>query len=193
MADMRCIKCMGITVLRMPTWNGENWRCEHCGHYHTYENKNAGPVQSPDEIQIGKKYKHFRSGGIYVVLGLAVLEEDLDTLVIYAEWNPINGLSKKVWARRKSVFFELVEDPNVPVSELKMPDLKRPLVPRFQLWSKATTDDNGIQPDELLGNKDKIILQRLNDGITVGMEHAADIERYNLAKLTTKSMIPGCQ
>jgi len=90
-----------------------------------------------EDIIIGNKFKHFR-GGIFKILGTATLEEDSDTLVLYAEYDPGSTLVKKTWARRMTSFCAMVPDPYIASGELS--DLsKRPQIERFTLWNEVNS------------------------------------------------------
>ena len=62
------------------------------------------PVEAPEEIEAGQKYRHFK-GGIYTVKAIATQSETLEELVIYQ-----SDEDGKVWARPKSMFTDTVGD-----------------------------------------------------------------------------------
>ncbi len=61
------------------------------------------------EIQVGKKYKNQKKGGIYKVIGIGKHSETLEDLVFYEALydNPI-----KFWARPVTMWFEEITLPD---------------------------------------------------------------------------------
>lgn len=59
-----------------------------------------------NEIQVGGIYKHFKTGNLYKVIGIAKHSETLEDMVVY-EAQYENALSK-LWVRPKSLFSEEV-------------------------------------------------------------------------------------
>ncbi len=55
-------------------------------------------------VTVGKKYRHYKTRGIYIIEDIVLSEKDEDILVVYA--NTENGLK---WARPLSSFTEKVD------------------------------------------------------------------------------------
>ncbi|HYF98410.1 MAG TPA: DUF1653 domain-containing protein [Coxiellaceae bacterium] len=61
------------------------------------------------EIQIGRRYQHYRNQQLYRIIGLARHSETLEEMVIYqALYDCEKFGSNTIWARPKSLFLETV-------------------------------------------------------------------------------------
>ncbi len=60
------------------------------------------------DIQRGK-YKHYKTGNLYELIGVATHSETLEEMVIYKRLYPSDDLNDhRVWVRPKEMFFESV-------------------------------------------------------------------------------------
>ena len=65
-------------------------------------------------VEVGKKYRHYKTKGIYEVLAIAKHTETEEDLVIYQ-----NLATKEVWARPKAMFEEVFSDGITRFEEIK--------------------------------------------------------------------------
>lgn len=77
---------------------------------------------------MAKFYKHYKTGDLYTIVGVATFEEDLEEVVIYKA-----NEGGKTWVRKSAVFFETVQHEGAEVPRFKEVEV----VTVTDLWKNA--------------------------------------------------------
>lgn len=64
----------------------------------------TGKIEMSCPVRVGQKYKHYKTGTIYIVLAVATHTETEETMIVYRAWK---GLHHPVWVRPLGVFRSL--------------------------------------------------------------------------------------
>ncbi len=113
----------------------------------------------------GDRFKHYKSGGIYKILGLFTWEPTLEPAVLYESES-----SHEVWGRTVKVFLESVAHPTQPERMVTRFQVLDQAQPRMQLYSMVEQEDeNGMPYLEVYNMTDPILTLKGGHAQVIGL------------------------